>query len=347
MKKILLSIFLIPIFSFAQTFEEKDLTILNQKEGFELAGTLTIPTNMPDFKIGIMITGSGQTDRDETIGKHKIFKDIATKLAANGIATYRYDDRGGYKSKGPKVQNSTAEQLASDAVEAFTHIAKLYPGHKIGFIGHSEGGGLAALAAIKTPEAAFIVSLAGIARNGKEVLVQQNYDIYINSKIPEKEVNAYINEFFNPVLDYVIIEPDSLKKFNFILETGKKFREKNPEVALGLRTNTSEKMAPLFHKQLDNPWFINFLKTNPIDYWKEVKCKTLALNGSLDVQVSPKNDLGAIEGLKNPNINCKILDKHNHLFQIAETGNLAEYFKIKEGVSDETIKVVSDFLNSF
>ena len=148
MKKILLSIFLIPIFSFAQTFEEKDLTILNQKEGFELAGTLTIPTNKPDFKIGIMITGSGQTDRDETIGKHKIFKDIATKLAANGIATYRYDDRGGYKSKGPKVQNSTAEQLASDAVEAFTHIAKLYPGHKIGFIGHSEGGGLAALAAM-------------------------------------------------------------------------------------------------------------------------------------------------------------------------------------------------------
>ncbi len=109
----------VPIFAFGQNFEEKEINILQETEGFELSGTLTVPKNNPEFKIGIMITGSGQTDRDETIGKHKIFRDLAHKLAENGIATFRYDDRGGYKSKGPKVQNSTAEQLVSDAISIF------------------------------------------------------------------------------------------------------------------------------------------------------------------------------------------------------------------------------------
>ena len=347
MKYFLKILFLVPIYTFGQNFEEKELIILQEKEGFEISGTLTIPQNNPDFKIGIMITGSGQTDRDETIGKHKIFRDLAHKLADHGIATFRYDDRGGYKSKGPKVQNSTADQLAADAISIFNYMHKNYPGHKTGFIGHSEGGGLAAMASVLAPKTSFVVSLAGIARNGMDVLVQQNYDIFVKSKLPEKDVNAYLDQFFKPVLNFVTAEPDSLKKLNFILETGKKFREQNPDAALALRSNTSEKMAPMFQKQLDNPWFISFLKSNPMDYWKKIKCKTMALNGSLDVQVSPINDLGAIEKLNNKHITCKVLEKHNHLFQVAETGSLAEYYTIKESVSEETIKVVSEFLNSF
>ena len=42
----------------------------------------------------LMVTGSGQENRDEEVFDHKPFLVIADYLARHGVATLRYDDRG-------------------------------------------------------------------------------------------------------------------------------------------------------------------------------------------------------------------------------------------------------------
>lgn len=41
----------------------------------------------------VLIHGSGSSDKDETVGSLKPFKDLAEGLAARGIAVYRFDKR--------------------------------------------------------------------------------------------------------------------------------------------------------------------------------------------------------------------------------------------------------------
>ena len=70
-----------------------------------LSGTLTYPAGYSGEKsmevpVVLMVTGSGQQNRDEEIFSHKPFLVLADYLARNGIASLRYDDRGTGKSTG-------------------------------------------------------------------------------------------------------------------------------------------------------------------------------------------------------------------------------------------------------
>ena len=59
-----------------------------------LGGSLVIPEGAGPFPVAVLISGSGQQDRDESIMGHKPFLVLADWLARRGIATLRYDDRG-------------------------------------------------------------------------------------------------------------------------------------------------------------------------------------------------------------------------------------------------------------
>jgi hypothetical protein len=74
-------------------YESHELTAPTSK-GFSLEGTLTIPKGEGPFPCAVLISGSGQQDRDETLVGHKPFLIIADHLSRNGIAVFRYDDRG-------------------------------------------------------------------------------------------------------------------------------------------------------------------------------------------------------------------------------------------------------------
>ncbi len=75
-------------------YREEEVTFRNSVENFDLAGTLTLPEGAGPFPAVVMITGSGQEDRNETVFAHKPFLVIADYLTRNGIAVLRYDDRG-------------------------------------------------------------------------------------------------------------------------------------------------------------------------------------------------------------------------------------------------------------
>ena len=75
-------------------YRAEDLTYPNTGAGIQLAATLTIPTGKGPFPAVVLITGSGQQDRDESLLGHKPFLVLSDYLTRKGIAVLRSDDRG-------------------------------------------------------------------------------------------------------------------------------------------------------------------------------------------------------------------------------------------------------------
>jgi hypothetical protein len=73
----------------------------------------------------------------------------------------------------------------------------------------------------------------------------------------------------------------------------------------------------------------------------------LALNGSLDVQVPPKEDLAAIGHALKANRDATIVELPgmNHLLQDARTGAPSEYNDIEETISPVALKLISDWVS--
>lgn len=82
----------LPSYYEADKLKEIEYTVKNGK--YSLPGILTMPVGVKG-KVPLLILGhgSGPNDRDESIGPNKVFRDLAYGLAAQGIATYRFDKR--------------------------------------------------------------------------------------------------------------------------------------------------------------------------------------------------------------------------------------------------------------
>src|SRR5690606_13042762 len=122
----------------------------------------------------LLITGSGQQDRDETIMGHKPFLVMADHMTRRGIAVLRVDDRGVGGSTGT-IEEATTEDFAGDVlagVEFLSTHPRIDP-RRIGLIGHSEGGLIAPMVATSSNRVAFVVMLAGPGVPGAELLVEQ------------------------------------------------------------------------------------------------------------------------------------------------------------------------------
>ena len=110
----------------------------------ELPGILTVPKGEGPFPAVVLIHGSGASDKDETVGYLKPFRDIAEGLAAQGIAVYRFDKRSyvfGMQLASDRSITLEDESI-EDAVNAVQLLAtqeKIDP-ERILVLGHSLGG---------------------------------------------------------------------------------------------------------------------------------------------------------------------------------------------------------------
>ena len=169
-------------------YKTEEVTFSNDAEGATLAGTLTFPQGFENMKKGkvpvvLMVTGSGQENRDEEIFDHKPFLVIADYLARNGIATLRYDDRNFGASVGGDVQNATTEDFMRDAAAGIDFLRSMKNFSKVGCLGHSEGGSIAFMLAARK-KADFIVALAAPGVKGDTLLVEQANKIMKLSGMP-------------------------------------------------------------------------------------------------------------------------------------------------------------------
>jgi dienelactone hydrolase len=142
-----------------------------------LPGTLTLPSGEGPFPAAVLVHGSGPNDADETLGPNKPFRDLALGLAAQGIATLRYDKRTyAHRATGALQGRFTVKEEVLDDAIAAVRVAAGAPAvdrTRVWVIGHSLGGLLAPRIAAASSEVAGIVILAGPTRPIEDLLVDQ------------------------------------------------------------------------------------------------------------------------------------------------------------------------------
>ena len=119
-------------------------------DSFTLPGTLTVPKHGNSFPAVVLIHGSGPLDQDLSIGKLKMFRDLALGLSTNGIVVYRYDKRT--KTYSNSFINSNLpitpeEEVIQDAVQSIRDLKTLpmVDSNNVFVLGHSLGAMLAPL----------------------------------------------------------------------------------------------------------------------------------------------------------------------------------------------------------
>ena len=306
-------------------FPYKEESVSFTNAGYTFNGTLTLPENYTkDTPVVLMVTGSGQQNRDEELFEHKPFAVIADALARQGIASLRYDDRG-WGDASVKFMNFTTDDFRQDAAAALPLLRKRF--NKVGILGHSEGGTIAMMLAAEG-KTDFIVSLAGMAISGKETLVMQNRQAMSVLGLPKETVDTYCN---------------SISKALDEIASGKKASEINID-------GMPEALKPITIKSLqqaDTPYIRHFLNIDVSELLSKIKCPVLALNGTKDTQVDcTANTIQLERGLTNCKHTIKKVDGVNHLFQHCTTGNVVEYQQIEETIAPEVLQTITGWINS-
>ncbi len=148
--------------------------------GHTLAGTLTLPNGASaTSKVAAVVTmtGSGPQDRDETLTPlpgYRPFRQFADSLGRRGIAVLRMDDRGTGGSTG-NHRTATSADFAEDirAGLAYLRTRPEIDASRLGILGHSEGGLIGPLVAVKEPQLRAMALLAAPSWGGRKILEYQ------------------------------------------------------------------------------------------------------------------------------------------------------------------------------
>ena len=328
-------------------YRSEDVTFENNDAGITLAGTLTMPETGSNFTAVILITGSGAQDRNEEIMGHKPFFVIADYLTRNGVVVLRYDDRGTAQSTGV-FRTATTADFATDVESAIAYLKtrKEINPNKVGLMGHSEGGVIAPMVAARSNDVAFIVMLAGTGIRGDALLLLQEKSVYEVSGMSNDTVEKLI-EINAKVFDKVVntngfLSAQEITDFMTPLKTD--------IIQVLIEEMAADNYIQQFATSISSPWMQYFLRYDPALALEKVKCPVLAINGSKDLQVPPKENLEAISALLekggNKNVTIKEYSGLNHLFQECTTGLPAEYAIIEQTFSPEVLKDLAEWLLS-
>jgi len=315
-------------------YREEEVSYDNQAQNVTLAATLTLPEGKGPFPGVLLITGSGPQDRDESLLGHKPFLVLSDYLTRHGVAVLRADDRGVGKSTGVFAKATTAD-FATDAEAGVAYLKTRaeVDSHKIGLIGHSEGAIIAPMVAARNKDVAFIVMMAGTGVPGDQVIVAQSEAIDVASgKSPEEAARSASKEREMLTLVETVGDQAALEK-----ELKEKMAGDVPEAQIGMQIS-----------QITSPWFRYFLTYDPATALHKVKCPVLAINGALDKQVLPSQNLPvirkALEEAGNTHFEIDELPGLNHLFQTAKTGSPMEYAQIEETMSPVALEKMADWI---
>ena len=336
----------------AQSFREEEVSFINGD--VTLSGTLSFPeTASKKTKAIILISGSGPQNRDSEVFGMKPFKLLADFFNAQGFAVLRYDDRGVGKSTGKSVGESTTADLAEDARHAYLYLRsrKDINASHIGLLGHSEGGIVAPMVAVAEPSTAFIIMAAGFGVKGVELSNAQQASILRSSGMSDEFVKASNNmnkEVMRQMADTTIRE-EQLSEF-VKTETLKLLTllPANIQAQIPDKDAYAASVVTQVIVQSKNPWVRYYMNYDPLPTLKKVKCPVLMLFGTLDTQVlsSQNSDLmrDALLTAGNKNVKAVTIEKANHLFQEATTGNPSEYSSLKKEFAPEFLSVLQSWL---
>lgn len=333
---------------------KKKAPVTPANPGIKISGIITMP-RAPKQKVPavVMLSDIGPNDKNGTVGKHKTLEVLAHYLAENGVASLRYDDRGVGQSTGTFLA-STADDFAKDALAVWKY-ARNQPDidpSRIGILGQSEGGIVGPMVALWEPQVAFMILLSptgvagtevlrsqidrmaelqGVSREDRDGTLQLQAELqalasgYISDPVTmQREMKATIDSHWGKLKAMLLAQDPSAD---------------TEKVKVSL---TEQIQAQL--EQLRMPWYRFFLSYDPATNWMLVRCPTLALWGSNDLQVLPELNrskiVDAVKRNTEADVTLEILEDLNHLLQTSKTGLPDEYEEIDETISPKALSTI-------
>ena len=260
---------------------------------FRLPATLTLPRpSMEAHRLVpcvVLVHGSGPQDRNETFGPNHPFRDLAWGLAAQGIATLRYDKRTYVYGKNylPTGRQPDYDvETVDDAVAAIA-LARTLPevnADSVYLLGHSLGGMLAPRIAKRAIGLAGIVLLAAPARPFEDLILEQV--TYLSSLTPSAQGKQQVSALKRQVANVKLLHtPD--------------FCDTIP--------------LPL---NLPRSYWSDALSYHPVEEASGLSLPILVLQAERDYQVTMQDyALWRAGLLKSRNVSFKSYPKLNHLLQ--------------------------------
>ena len=221
---------------------------------------------------------------------------------------------------------------------------------KIGLIGHSEGGAIAPMVAVKNRQVTFMVLLAGPGVPGYKIWNDQMRRNFIQPNLSTTDYSiaaSLVNEMnshfrFSTEADTIKANMKksyaNWKQANSAVNESKLLTAKGIEPYLGLVNQFKPALA----------WLQFFMNYDPAENLSKLKIPVLALNGASDIQVKAVENINGIEQAlkkaKNKKFEVKIFPSLNHLFQTC-TSPEQSYGTIEESFSPIALQIISDWIN--
>jgi len=248
----------------------------------------------------------------------------------------RYDKRGTGASGGDYAKATTLDFAAdAEAATAYLRGRPEIDRRRVGLIGHSEGGEIVPMVATRDSATAFIVMMAGPGVDGAAIFAEQ----------------ARLIAKASGMDDAKIAESGALQRQLIDIVRAKDADAAKPKLDLAINQFATAHAVPagMLEGQatsINTAWFRFFFNYDPAPTLAKVRCPVLALNGSLDLQVPPDQNLPPIRAALARNRRAEVIELPglNHLFQPAKTGAPAEYVKIETTLDPAALETITAWI---
>jgi pimeloyl-ACP methyl ester carboxylesterase len=274
----------------------------------QLTGTLISPTTGGKHPAIVLVHGSGAENRDYVLPWSRF-------LIRRGLAVFGYDKRGVGGSTGD-WNTASFDDLAGDVVAAVQSLktrSDIDP-TQIGLLGVSQAGWVMPLAAVRSKDIAFLISISGAGVPPAETTIDQARNEMTMTGTPREMVDAVL----------------AILKLQYeFARTGQGWNEyAAAREQLAARLGTPPDTIP---GTPDHPYWDVIRRSyfyDPVPTLRKLTVPTLALWGELDNNIlAAKNEAAWGAALKaggNRDYTLKILPKANHAQWEAQVGSNAE-----------------------
>lgn len=332
-------------------FRSEQVTFSNG--GIVLAGELTLPDGDGPHPGVVLISGSGDQDRDSSLFGFRVFAVLAEHLAELGIASLRFDDRGVGGSTGDGL--TTTIQDRADDVEAAVGVLGSRDDvdvDRIGLIGHSEGGLVAPIVANRSESVAFVVLLASSAVPGDDLLRTQQRTLLQLAGAADDEIER-AQAFQQLTLDAISAGQGWDEVEASYRALARQEVQALPEQEREAISDVDTYIDAIVRASLvswRSPRFKSFVEYDPRPAIAALRVPVFALFGELDSQVAPGiNATATSEAIAESNtagFAIATVAMSNHLFQVATTGSVDEYALLKPEFAPEFVDFLTDWLTA-
>jgi len=306
----------------ADAVEERSVSFPG--DGLKIPAVLALPKNRKGpVPVVVLVHGSGPHDADESIGPNKPFRDLANGLAADGIATLRYDKRTHFAPDTFKDHPDLDHEVTFDAVAALAYASTLpeVDVKRIFLLGHSLGGMMApVIAADRLQQAAGsvrgIIFLAGGTLGIEETLERQ---LIFQAKLQGADASQL----------------DSIRKqWEEIFQT------------VNDPATPEDQMVGSPPLRLPERYWRSWVSQDPAGELAKLGLPALVLRGTKDIQIGEEDFQALRKANTAPGSESKEIEGLNHLMMpVAGDSTGQEYFQPAH-VAPEVVQIVAEWIGT-